>query len=119
LEEDLLTRAAQTNSWGLSFYRDFLPSRCRVEARVFRLLVADSGLVFFIAIAVIVVGVWVVIGGVFLARRRRGQLAHRVGLEVAAVKDAVGRGQDVEAAVTISQLEGLEGIDLRLVCTAI
>jgi hypothetical protein len=81
------------------------------------LLVADSGLVFFIAIAVIVVGVWVVIGGVFLARRRRGQLAHRVGLEVAAVKDAVGRGQDVEAAVTISQLEGLEGIDLGLVCT--
>ena len=81
------------------------------------MLVADSGLVFFIAIAVIVVGAWVAIGLVFLMRRRRGQVARQVGLGVAAVQGEVRRGQDVEALVSISQLEGLEGIDLGLVCT--
>jgi hypothetical protein len=81
------------------------------------MLVADSGLVFFIAIAVIVVGAWVAIGLVFLMRRRRGQAARQVGLGVAAVQGEVRRGQDVEALVSISQTDGLEGIDLGLVCT--
>jgi hypothetical protein len=81
------------------------------------MLLAESDLVFFIAIAVIVVGAWVVIGLVFLVRRRRGQLGRQVGLEVAAVQDEVRRGQDVEAVVSISQTKGLEGIDLGLVCT--
>jgi hypothetical protein len=96
--------------------RESLLDRCRVEATVLRLLVADSGLIFFIAIAVTVVGAWIVIGLV-LVRRRRGQMARQVGLEVAAVQGEVRRGQDIEAVVSISQTKGLEGIDPGLVCT--
>lgn len=68
------------------------------------------------------VGAFLVVGfgsyGVrFLLRRKRSGVAGELGLDIESAQDEVHRGEEVEALVSISRLEGLANVEVGIVCT--
>lgn len=53
----------------------------------------------------------------YVLRRRRSSVAGGLGLSIGTAQDAVHRGEEVEALVSISRLEGLANVEVGIVCT--